>query len=142
MALPGLFSCASTTEGITVRVQPHYAEDQSDPGDSHWVWHYHVRIENGSGMPMRLIDRHWIITDGHGERSDVMGEGVVGEQPLLAPGTSYDYVSGCPLPTPMGSMRGSFGMEDAGGRRIEVEIPAFDLTSPDTPSGKSGRAAN
>jgi ApaG protein len=131
MSLPGLFTSVATTEGITVRVQPRYAGDQSDPENGHWVWHYHVRIENGSGMQAQLLDRHWIITDGHGERRDVMGEGVVGEQPVIAPGGSYDYVSGCPLATPMGQMRGRFGMQDTGGRRFEVEIPAFDLLSPD-----------
>lgn len=131
MSIPGLFTSVATTEGITVRVQPRYAGDQSDPENGHWVWHYHVRIENGSGLQVQLRDRHWIITDGHGERRDVMGEGVVGEQPVIPPGGSYDYVSGCPLSTPMGQMRGHFGMQDGGGRRFEVEIPAFDLISPD-----------
>jgi ApaG protein len=137
MSLPGLFTAVATTDGITVRVQPRYAADQSDPENGHWVWHYHIRLENGSGVPVQLMDRYWIITDGQGERRDVMGEGVVGEQPLIGPGGSYDYVSGCPLSTPMGHMRGTFGMEDSGGRRIEVEIPGFDLVSPDTK-----RAAN
>lgn len=131
MSIPGLFTSVATTEGITVRVQPRYAGDQSDPENGHWVWHYHVRIENGSGVQAQLMDRHWIITDGRGERRDVMGEGVVGEQPIIPPGGSYDYVSGCPLATPMGQMRGAFGMQDGGGRRFEVEIPAFDLISPD-----------
>lgn len=131
MSIPGLFTAVATTEGITVRVQPRYAGDQSDPENGHWVWHYHVRIENGSGLQVQLRDRHWIIIDGHGDRRDVMGEGVVGEQPVLPPGGSYDYVSGCPLATPMGQMRGHFGMQDGGGRRFEVEIPAFDLFSPD-----------
>ncbi len=131
MSIPGLFTSVATTEGITVRVQPRYAGDQSDPENGHWVWHYHVRIENGSGLQVQLLDRHWIIIDGHGERRDVMGEGVVGEQPHIAPGGSYDYVSGCPLATPMGQMRGAFGMQDGGGRRFEVEIPIFDLLSPD-----------
>jgi ApaG protein len=131
MSLPGLFTSVATTEGITVRVQPRYAGDQSDPENGHWVWHYHVRIENGAGVQVQLLDRHWIITDGHGDRRDVMGEGVVGEQPVIAPGGSYDYVSGCPLATPMGQMRGTFGMQDGGGRRFEVQIPVFDLLSPD-----------
>ncbi|TPE59263.1 Co2+/Mg2+ efflux protein ApaG [Sandaracinobacter neustonicus] len=129
--MPGLFSAVATTEGISVRVQPRYAADQSDPANGHWVWHYHIRVENGSGMEVQLIDRHWIITDGHGVRKDVMGEGVVGEQPVIAPGGSYDYVSGCPLATPMGYMVGRFGMVDGGGRRFEVAIPGFDLLSPD-----------
>ena len=131
MSLPGLFSAVATTEGISVRVQPRYAADQSDPANGHWVWHYHIRIENGSGMTVQLIDRYWIITDGQGVRKDVMGEGVVGEQPVIEPGGSYDYVSGCPLSTPMGHMQGRYGMVDTGGRRFEVEIPGFDLISPD-----------
>ena len=137
MSLSELFSAAATTEGVTVRVQPRYAGDQSDPENGHWVWHYHIRVETNSGFALRLIDRAWVIVDGYGERRDVMGEGVVGEQPLIAAGTSYDYVSGCQLASPIGSMHGVFGMEDPGGRRIEVEIPAFDLLSPD-----SGRALN
>ena len=132
MSLPGLFTANATTEGITVRVQPRFAGDQSDPENGHWVWHYHIRVENGSGKEVQLIDRHWIIIDGHGARRDVMGEGVVGEQPVIAPGSSYDYVSGCPLATPMGHMQGRFGMIDGGGRRFEVEIPGFDLLSPDS----------
>ncbi len=132
MSLPELFSVATTTEGVTVRVQPRFAGDQSDPENGHWVWHYHIRIENNSGMTLQLIDRAWIIIDGHGGRRDVMGEGVVGEQPVIAPGGSYDYVSGCQLSAPMGTMHGRYGMEDSGGRRIEVEIPSFDLISPDS----------
>lgn len=137
MSLTGLFTAEATTEGITVRVAPRYAADQSDPDNGHWMWHYHVRIENGSGIAVQLIDRHWEIIDGRGQRRDVMGEGVVGEQPLIQPGDSFDYVSGCPLPTPSGMMRGRYGMLDPGGRRFEVAIPAFDLLSPD-----SRRAAN
>jgi ApaG protein len=137
MSIPGLFTAVATTDGITVRVQPRYADDQSDPENGHWFWHYHVRLENGSGVPVQLMDRYWIITDGHGDRRDVMGEGVVGEQPLIEPGGNFDYVSGCPLSTPMGHMHGIFGMQDSGGRRIEVKIPGFDLVSPDT-----RRAAN
>ena len=137
MSLNELFSVAATTEGVTVRVQPRYAGDQSDPANGHWVWHYHIRVENNSGMTLKLVDRSWIIIDGYGDRRDVIGEGVVGEQPVIAHGTSYDYVSGCQLAAPMGTMHGHFGMEDTGGRRIEVEIPGFDLLSPD-----SGRALN
>jgi ApaG protein len=137
VSIPGLFTAVAVTEGITVRVQPRFAADQSDPESGHWVWHYHVRVENGSGMTIQLVDRAWAITDGHGVRRDVVGEGVVGEQPTIPPGGSYDYVSGCPLATPMGHMVGHYGMLDPGGRRFEVAIPPFDLVSPDTK-----RAAN
>ena len=88
MSLNELFSFAATTEGVTVRVQPRYAGDQSDPENGHWVWHYHIRIENHSGMSLRLTDRAWVVIDGCGDRRDVVGEGVVGEQPLIAPGAS------------------------------------------------------
>ena len=134
MSLPGLFTSVATTEGITVRVQPRYAGDQSDPGNGHWVWHYHIRIENGSGMTVQLIDRYWIITDGQGVRKDVMGEGVVGEQPVIEPGGSYDYVSGCPLPTAEGSMVGSYTMEMGDGSQMLVAIPQFPLVAPATAS--------
>ena len=132
MNIGALFQVSATTEGVTVRVQPGYAADQSDPDNGHWVWHYHIRIENGDGMAIRVVDRNWIIVDGRGERRDVMGEGVVGEQPLIAAGESFDYVSGCHFTTPAGHMRGWFGVLDSAGRRFEVEIPGFDLVSPDT----------
>lgn len=130
MSIPGLFMASATTEGITVRVRPQYAADESSPENGRWLWLYHIRLENGGGTTVQLIDRHWIITDGLGRRRDVMGEGVVGEQPVLPPGESYDYVSGCPLSTASGHMHGRFGMVDHAGRRFEVEIPGFDLVSP------------
>lgn len=131
MSLPGLFSVSATTEMVTVYVHPIYRAEDSDPEAGHWLWHYHIRVENGGGVAVQLIDRHWIIIDGKGMRRDVMGDGVVGEQPLIAPGESFDYVSGCPLTTPWGSMQGRFGMVDSGGRRFEVAIPHFHLLSPD-----------
>lgn len=137
MGIGDLFAYEATTDGVTVRVQPRFAGDESQPEHGHWVWYYHIRIENESGMDVQLVDRHWIITDGLGRRRDVMGDGVVGEQPMIAHGQSYDYVSGCPLATPMGNMRGHYGMLDSQGRRLEIEIPSFDLLSPD-----SRRAAN
>lgn len=130
--LDSIFPYSATTEGITVRVQPSYLEEHSRPGDGLWVWRYHVRIENGGDVPVRLVDRRWIIIDGRGDREDVEGEGVVGQQPLIAPGGAHDYVSGCPLPTPSGTMQGNFGMVAADGRRFRVAIPLFDLVSPDS----------
>lgn len=125
-----LFDHEATTGNLTVRAQPHFSPEQSDPGQRHWVWHYHIRIENKGDVPVQLIDRHWIVYDGQGERREVRGEGVVGEQPVIQPGASYDYVSGCPLPTPFGSMEGSFGMQDNEGRRFSITIPTFDLVAP------------
>ena len=125
-----LFPDAATTEGVTVRVSVSYLPEQSDPARGRWFWAYHIRIENDSDRTVQLLTRHWIITDGRGARHSVEGEGVVGEQPLVAPGASYDYVSGCPLSTPTGAMQGSYRMIDEGGRRFDVAIPKFALTAP------------
>jgi ApaG protein len=125
-----LFSYAAETDGITVRVQPHYAAHESEPAEGRYMWHYHVRVENGSDRAVQLIDRHWVIIDARGRRQEVAGPGVVGEQPVIEPGGSFDYVSGCPLETPSGQMEGSYGMVDEGGIAFRVAIPAFDLVSP------------
>lgn len=125
-----LFSYAATTRGVTVRVAPSYLPDQSDPVAGRWVWAYHIRLENGSDVAVQLISRHWVITDGRGRVEEVTGAGVIGEQPVIHPGRSYDYVSGCPLPTPSGIMRGTYQMVDADGEAFDVAIPAFSLDSP------------
>ena len=121
---------SKTTKGVTVTVQPTYLEDQSDPGGRHFVWAYHVTISNGGGETIRLRSRYWRITDGNGVVQEVEGEGVVGEQPLLAPGESYEYTSGTPLPTPGGIMVGTYRMENPDGNAFTVDIPAFSLDSP------------
>ena len=125
-----LFPYAATTRDVTVRVAPSYLPDQSEPTVGRWVWAYHIRLENDGDRSVQLISRHWIITDGQGRVEEVQGPGVVGEQPVIEPGRSYDYVSGCPLPTPSGIMRGTFQMVDADGASFDVEIPAFSLDSP------------
>ncbi len=125
-----LFPDAATTEDVTVRVSVSYLPEQSEPGRGRWFWAYHIRIENGSDRMVQLLTRHWVITDGRGARHSVEGEGVVGEQPLIAPGASYDYVSGCPLSTPTGAMQGSYRMIGEDGRRFDVAIPRFALTAP------------
>lgn len=119
-----------TTQGIVVTVQPFYLEDQSSPADNHYVWAYRVRIENKGSVTWQLMRRHWIITDGIGHVQEVKGPGVVGEQPVLAPGDGYEYTSGTPLPTPSGIMHGSYEMEDGQGNVLDVAIPAFSLDSP------------
>jgi len=129
MHMAGFFSHSATTRGITVRVAPRYLVEQSDPARHHFVWSYHVRVENHSPAEVQLLRRHWIITDGDGRVSEVEGEGVVGEQPHIAPGGSFDYISGCPLPTPSGSMVGSYTVEGEDGC-FEVAIPAFALATP------------
>ena len=125
-----LFPNVATTRGITVRVAVSYLTEQSDPSNNRWFWSYHVRIENGADRSVQLLSRSWRITDGHGVVHEVHGEGVVGEMPLIAPDSSFDYVSGCPLDTPSGSMTGSYRMVDEDGSAFEVAIPEFQLTAP------------
>jgi ApaG protein len=124
------FPSSETTRGVTVRVSVSYLPEQSEPARGRWFWAYHIRIENDGEGAVQLLTRHWIITDGRGARHSVEGEGVVGEQPLIAPGNSYDYVSGCPLATPAGSMQGSYRMVGEDGAIFDVAIPKFALTAP------------
>lgn len=122
----------ATTGGIEVSVSPRFLEDQSDPGSSRFVWAYHVTIVNNSDRTLKLLERHWRIFDATGHMETVDGEGVVGEQPLLAPGDSFQYTSGCPLTTSSGIMEGHYTMVDAYDERMDVEIPAFSLDLPHT----------
>lgn len=119
-----------TTRGITVTVQPVYLDDQSSPAEGHYVWAYRVRIENHGAETVQLKSRHWKITDALGRMQEVQGAGVVGEQPVLQPGQSYEYTSGTPLNTPSGIMMGSYQMESDGGETFDIGIPAFSLDSP------------
>lgn len=122
-----------TTKSIRVTVEPIYLDDQSSPSDNHYVWAYQVRIENQGDGTVQLINRYWRITDSLGRVQEVRGAGVVGEQPTLKPGESFEYTSGTPLPTPSGIMVGSYEMEDETGRRFDVAVPAFSLDSPHQP---------
>ncbi|MGE5515334.1 MAG: Co2+/Mg2+ efflux protein ApaG [Bacteroidota bacterium] len=119
-----------TTRGITVTVQPVYLDDQSSPAEGHYVWAYRVRIENHGAETVQLKSRHWKITDALGRMQEVQGAGVVGEQPVLQPGQSYEYTSGTPLTTPSGIMMGTYQMESDGGETFDIGIPAFSLDSP------------
>ncbi len=119
-----------TTRSIRVTVEPTYLEDQSSPVDGHYVWAYQVRIENMSGETVQLLNRYWHITDSFGRVQEVRGAGVVGEQPTLKPGESFEYTSGTPLPTPSGIMVGTYEMKSANGGRFNVAVPAFSLDSP------------
>jgi len=121
---------SETTRSIKVTVKPVYLEDQSAPADNHYVWAYHVRIENQGRETVQLRRRHWRITDGFGRIQEVRGPGVVGEQPLLAPGATYEYTSGTPLSTPTGIKVGTYEMETPQGESFAVAIPAFSLDSP------------
>ncbi len=118
------------TDGIKVTVRPVFLEDQSQPEQNHYVWAYHVRIENLGERTVQLLNRHWRITDAAGRTQEVRGPGVVGEQPILKTGEFFEYTSGTPLATPSGMMAGTYEMEDREGRLIEVEVPAFSLDSP------------
>ena len=128
--MKALFTDQAETGGITVRVSVSYQPEQSQPARGRWFWAYHNRIENGGDAMVQLLTRHWIITDGRGSRHTVEGEGVVGEQPMIAPGASFDYVSGCPLSTPTGHMQGSYRMIGADGLVFDVAIPKFALIAP------------
>ncbi len=121
------------TDGIEVVVEPTYLADQSAPADDHYFWAYTVRIVNQGETTVQLISRHWKITDATGRVQEVRGAGVVGEQPVLRPGASFQYTSGCPLSTTSGFMVGSYEMEGEGGRLFSVAIPAFPLDIPDMP---------
>lgn len=118
------------TEGVLVRVRPSYLAGQSDPEGGRWVWAYQVEVVNLTAVPVQLMARRWVITDGQGRVEEVRGAGVVGEQPVIPPGGSYSYASGCPLGTPTGSMVGGYAMTDAEGRSFEAAIPAFSLDVP------------
>jgi ApaG protein len=118
------------TDGVLVRVRPSYLAGQSDPAGGRWVWAYQVEIVNLSAATVQLMARCWVITDGLGRVEEVRGPGVVGEQPVLKPGESYSYASGCPLGTPTGSMVGHYRMTASDGRSFDVAIPAFSLDVP------------
>lgn len=129
-ALSMFFPNVATTRDIAVRVAVSYLEEQSNPALGRWFWSYHIRIENGADRSVQLLSRNWQIIDGNGTVHEVHGEGVVGETPLIAPGGSFDYVSGCPLDTPGGSMSGSYKMVDEDGGVFDIDIPRFLLTAP------------
>lgn len=121
--------CA-TTHGIEVTVEPYYLEAHSEPEKSHYVWSYRVTIANNSDKTVQLETRYWHITDATGAVEEVRGPGVVGEQPILNPGDSFQYSSGCPLTTPSGIMQGNYQMRDETGYKFDVDIPAFSLDCP------------
>ena len=121
---------SALTEGIRVRVQSLYLADQSSPPDDRYVFAYTITISNESARPAQLRTRHWIITDARGEIEEVRGDGVVGEQPRLGPGQSFQYTSGCVLTTPVGTMHGSYRFWEDDGSHFDAEIATFSLASP------------
>lgn len=124
--------CA-TTRGIQVTVNPQFVADRSSPKDAYYFWAYTVEIANNGSDTVQLKTRHWRIVDAQGRTQEVKGAGVVGEEPVLAPGESFEYTSGVPLPTPSGFMAGSYGMVANGGENFEIEIPAFSLDASHEP---------
>ncbi len=121
----------AVTRGIEVSVEPFYLEDQSDPDENRYVWGYRITIANNSTETVQLRSRYWQITDANGHVEEVRGAGVVGEQPTLEPGDSFQYSSGCPLTTTSGVMVGRYQMQGNGGSMFEIDIPAFSLDMPD-----------
>ena len=115
---------------IEVAVEPRFLDDQSEPDAGRYVFAYTIRIRNRGSVAARLLARHWEITDGNGRVEEVRGDGVVGEQPVLTPGETFEYVSGCLLPTPVGTMHGSYQMVAADGQRFDAPIAPFTLAAP------------
>lgn len=115
---------------IDVKVQTHYLSEQSDPDKNRFVFAYTITIKNEGAVPARLMKRQWVITDADGKEHIVRGDGVVGEQPFLNPGELFKYTSGTVLPTPVGSMHGSYQMISKKGEIFEADIPAFTLADP------------
>jgi ApaG protein len=122
----------AVTRGIRVHVESQYDPTRSRPQQNQWFFLYTVRIANESPVTVQLLSRHWVITDATDHVEEVRGPGVVGEQPVLAPGQSFEYTSGCPLTTPFGTMRGTYQMVTTQGERFDVEIAAFTLSEPRT----------
>lgn len=126
----------TVTRGVRVTIRPFFLADQSDAEAGRYVWAYKVQIENLSPATVQLLKRSWVITDALGREMRVHGEGVVGEQPILEPGESFDYTSGTPLPTPSGFMRGTYHMiVTATGEEFDAAVPAFSLDSPHQQGG-------
>lgn len=127
-----MFTSEAVTRGVRVRVESQYAPERSDPGNSKWFFLYTIRISNEGSETVQLVTRHWIITDGTGHVEEVRGPGVVGEQPILKSGESFEYTSGCPLETPFGVMEGTYQMVADGGDRFDAKIAPFTLSEPYT----------
>lgn len=121
---------SARTRGLRIDVEARYAPEHSKPGQSLWFFLYTVRITNEGAETCQLLSRHWIIRNATGKVQEVKGPGVVGEQPVLDPGESFEYTSGCPLDTPLGTMEGTYDMVTRAGERFEAEIARFALRQP------------
>jgi ApaG protein len=129
-AVQQMSSSEATTRNIRVRVQAQYDPRRSSPPQNQWFFLYTVNITNEGDDTVKLISRHWVITDGTGEMEEVRGPGVVGNEPVLAPGKSFEYTSGCALTTPFGSMHGTYQMINQSDEQFDIEIAPFTLTEP------------
>lgn len=127
-----MFTSEAKTRGVRVAVQSEYAPDRSRPANNQWFFLYTITIANESHDTVQLLSRHWIITDGSGHVEEVRGPGVVGQQPVLEPGQSFTYTSGCPLDTPFGKMEGTYQMVTKSGDAFDVTIAPFTLSEPYT----------
>lgn len=127
-----MFNSEALTRGVRVIVQSEYAPERSEPAKSQWFFLYTVTIANEGAETVQLLTRHWLITDGTGHVEEVRGPGVVGKQPTLKPGESFEYTSGCPLSTPFGVMEGTYQMVTESGDRFDAKIAPFTLSEPYT----------
>jgi len=127
-----MFTSEAVTRGVRVQVQSEYAPERSEPGRNQWFFLYTVTITNESPETVQLLTRHWIITNGTGHVDEVRGPGVVGKQPILKSGESFEYTSGCPLTTPSGLMEGTYQMITEGGERFDAKVAPFTLSEPYT----------
>jgi len=125
-----MYDSEATTRGVKVAVKASYVAERSQPLEGRWFFAYRIRIHNRGQAPVQLLNRHWVITDAHGNVEEVRGPGVVGEQPHLAPGESFEYTSFCPLETPFGTMEGSYEMVTENGERFWAKIGQFTLSQP------------
>ena len=121
----------TTTRGVRILVRPRFIPEQSDPDNGQWLFAYHITIRNTGEQTVQLISRHWVITNGEGKVEEVRGPGVVGYQPVLKPGEEFEYTSGCPLTTPVGTMHGEFNMVvPDSGEKFDAKIEPFRLAVP------------
>lgn len=127
-----MFTSEATTRGVLVQVRSRYSPERSEPANDKWFFLYTITISNQGQDTVQLLTRHWVVTDGKGTIEEYRGDGVVGKQPTLAPGESFEYTSGCPLTTSFGIMEGTYQMIAADGSRFDVKIAPFTLSEPYT----------
>lgn len=126
----GGYRSEACTRGVRVQVRSQYVPERSNPARDEFFFAYRIRIANEGRETVQLLARHWTITDAHGRIEEVEGPGVVGEQPVLSPGESFEYTSACPLPTSFGSMQGTYRMVTEHGEQFEAEVAPFSLAQP------------